>query len=660
MPARAAPLAFLFGARSARISLPRATTLLTLGLAIVVVSAAFTGGLASPLLPIAWGIAVALGALVDVRQLMFLVPAHGALLFISLWLARTALLDIIHATLLFAGFSFLGRALLSGTLRAVKLREESRVDATLLQIYDDARLFRLVGPVHESEDAQPGDDAHATEIRRVVSHTLAVRDGFYRLLRLGGRALRHDSLALYLLDANGKELLLKEQLLEVEGENAQRISVLRAPFALSLKKRDAMRLIADVAQAPHRAAARSLLLVPLRERGEVRGLLVVDRERVEPFTDADEQFATALAEELLELSHTERVLDDLDAERRKNARVFAAARAFGGVVHTTEALDVTLKSALELAGLSSVSYFELVVDNERTALRVAARRGPDEAVVPEVGTLLPLDDETWVGRAVLQRTSLPHVARADAGSQRGIFRVDEPQVERVGDLRAVPLFALGNVVGALVFTVGPGERLKHNAVDALEVIADLAGVAIGSARHFESVERLAVTDGLTSLYNRRTLDRLLPEAIARARRSKQPLAVVLTDIDHFKNVNDTYGHAVGDDVIRSVARALSSTARASDVVARYGGEEFCLVLEGTDASGAIRAAERARLSVRGLCIDTNKGPLHVTSSFGVAVLSPGNDDPRALLEEVDANLYKAKQQGRDRVVMHVVHQEVMP
>jgi diguanylate cyclase (GGDEF)-like protein len=421
-----------------------------------------------------------------------------------------------------------------------------------------------------------------------------------------------------------------------------------------------MRLIADVAQAPHRAAARSLLLVPLRERGEVRGLLVVDRERVEPFTDADEQFATALAEELLELSHTERVLDDLDAERRKNARVFAAARAFGGVVHTTEALDVTLKSALELAGLSSVSYFELVVDNERTALRVAARRGPDEAVVPEVGTLLPLDDETWVGRAVLQRTSLPHVARADAGSQRGIFRVDEPQVERVGDLRAVPLFALGNVVGALVFTVGPGERLKHNAVDALEVIADLAGVAIGSARHFESVERLAVTDGLTSLYNRRTLDRLLPEAIARARRSKQPLAVVLTDIDHFKNVNDTYGHAVGDDVIRSVARALSSTARASDVVARYGGEEFCLVLEGTDASGAIRAAERARLSVRGLCIDTNKGPLHVTSSFGVAVLSPGNDDPRALLEEVDANLYKAKQQGRDRVVMHVVHQEVMP
>ena len=633
------------------------------GLSVMVASllpaVAMTAGASSPVMPLLLALAVALGSLVQGNALALLAPSHATALIVTLWTVDAPPLSLVHAALLFIGFALLGRALLFGTLRAVALREEARIDAELLQLYDDARLFRLVGPVDGASD--DAEERVSSEIRRVVSQTLSVRDGFYRLLRLGSRALRPDSIALYLLDAAGKELVLKEQLLEVDGENAARISATRGALGLAIKKKAVVRILVDGDReiAPHRHGADSLLVVPLRERGEVRGVLVVDRERTDPFLEDEETFAVALVEEVLELSRTERILDDLDVERQKKTRVFAAARAFGGVVRTADAVEMALKTVLELGPLVAVAFLELWIDGPRSGMRVVSTAGPKAALLsgPASGTL-EIDDDTWVGRAIVQRTALPHVALADVGSERGVLEANDGLGGQFGDLRAVPLFALGSPVGVLVVATAPHERLKHATLDALTVVADLAGVAIGGARHFEAVEKQASTDGLTGLYNRRTLDKLLPEAMARARRSGAPLTVVLTDIDFFKGVNDTYGHVIGDDVIRGISRSLIATSRASDVVARYGGEEFCLLLEGTDGAGAVRLAERARMSIKGLRFETPRGPLHVTASFGVAVLN-AKTDARMLLEEADAGLYKAKQQGRDRVVL-LVHEEVMP
>jgi diguanylate cyclase (GGDEF)-like protein len=218
----------------------------------------------------------------------------------------------------------------------------------------------------------------------------------------------------------------------------------------------------------------------------------------------------------------------------------------------------------------------------------------------------------------------------------------------LGDLFVLPLIGQGEVGGLLAVATPTGSKLSDDDKAALRALADLAGVALLGARLFFLVEQRATTDGLTGLCNRRTLDEKLAAAIARARRSNAPLALVLTDVDHFKKVNDTYGHGAGDEVLKGVAAALQRTARTSDVVARYGGEEFVLVLEATDAVGAAQLAERARLAVKALAFSTDKGPLSVTSSFGVALLAPG-EDAHALLERADQRLYQAKQAGRDRV-----------
>jgi diguanylate cyclase (GGDEF)-like protein len=125
---------------------------------------------------------------------------------------------------------------------------------------------------------------------------------------------------------------------------------------------------------------------------------------------------------------------------------------------------------------------------------------------------------------------------------------------------------------------------------------------------------------------------------------------MITDVDHFKSVNDTWGHTTGDEVLKGVAKSLQQGARTTDIVGRLGGEEFVVICEGTDVEGAAIVAERMRLALKRLQFETPRGPLSITSSFGVALLLTDDADGHATLEAADKNLYKAKQQGRDRVV----------
>jgi diguanylate cyclase (GGDEF)-like protein len=138
--------------------------------------------------------------------------------------------------------------------------------------------------------------------------------------------------------------------------------------------------------------------------------------------------------------------------------------------------------------------------------------------------------------------------------------------------------------------------------------------------------------------------------LGRADRHKFPVSLILTDIDHFKKVNDTYGHPTGDEVLRKVAAILNSRARKIDIVARYGGEEFAIVLEGTDKDGARQLAERIRVEVSQQAFQSSKGPFKATLSLGVASY-PGDARAKAdIIGRADQSLYAAKHGGRNRTV----------
>jgi diguanylate cyclase (GGDEF)-like protein len=165
------------------------------------------------------------------------------------------------------------------------------------------------------------------------------------------------------------------------------------------------------------------------------------------------------------------------------------------------------------------------------------------------------------------------------------------------------------------------------------------------------LESLAVTDGLTGLFNRRHFDRLLAGEVQRTLRYKVPLAVLLLDIDHFKQVNDSYGHPTGDLVLRNVSRVVAAGVRSTDFVARFGGEEIAVILTQTSLDSAAEVAERLRAQVAAAPHDHQGTTLYKTASFGLAAFDGTGTpvSPEELLGRADQAMYRAKRGGRNRV-----------
>jgi diguanylate cyclase (GGDEF)-like protein len=214
-----------------------------------------------------------------------------------------------------------------------------------------------------------------------------------------------------------------------------------------------------------------------------------------------------------------------------------------------------------------------------------------------------------------------------------------------------PLLVSGEVIGSvLVEHPAPLDATDRERVT--ETVAQASPV-IGNLRNLAIAELHAATDSLTGLPNRRALHDALRRMVAQAGRSLAPLAAVALDLDHFKQINDRFGHEKGDDVLAAVGRLLADAVRDSDVAARAGGEEFCILLPDTDLDGALAVAEKlrsaiARLEVPG--VDTT-----ITGSFGVASFPLHAMDTPTLLRKSDRALYVAKQHGRDRVEAATVH-----
>ena len=165
----------------------------------------------------------------------------------------------------------------------------------------------------------------------------------------------------------------------------------------------------------------------------------------------------------------------------------------------------------------------------------------------------------------------------------------------------------------------------------------------------EALRDQAARDPLTGIWNRNTLFDILRRELARAERESTPLALVMADLDHFKDLNDNYGHLAGDSVLREVTRRMSGSIRPYDAVGRYGGEEFLVVLPGCDTRAGMSHAERLRHALGDEPFDTSEGRLNVTCSLGVVSTESGVLDPDTLVRAADSALYRAKHNGRNRV-----------
>jgi diguanylate cyclase (GGDEF)-like protein len=282
--------------------------------------------------------------------------------------------------------------------------------------------------------------------------------------------------------------------------------------------------------------------------------------------------------------------------------------------------------------------------------QISAERGRVQEAVDRFGKALAATHDPFALLNVIVESAVEAT-----GAAGGRLIVDGREQARAGDPDRggkpleIPLGPEGSDNTMLLLTP-EGADFRDQSRELALWLGSQAAVALENVRLHRLVERQASTDGLTDLANRRHFEEALAAEISRAERFGGTLALVLADLDDFKQVNDRYGHQTGDDVLRAFADVLRETVRDIDLAVRYGGEEFAVLLPQTDLEGADRLAERLRetMAARRLTIEP-AAIVTVTSSFGVASFSEGST-PAALFAAADEALYRAKSEGKNRVV----------
>ncbi len=212
-----------------------------------------------------------------------------------------------------------------------------------------------------------------------------------------------------------------------------------------------------------------------------------------------------------------------------------------------------------------------------------------------------------------------------------------------------PIQVKGKVVGFIILlSREPGFFSEEHAL-RLQVFADLAAVAIEKADLYEQLNELATIDSLTGIANRRYFFNLAETELARAVRYSRPLAALMMDVDNFKQVNDSFGHGVGDEVLVEIVQRCKQELRSNDLFGRYGGEEFSFILPETSSDAALMVADRLRKLIANKPFYVHNEAFKVTVSIGVTGFKASIPSARALLDVADQALYKSKQAGRNKV-----------
>ncbi|HEX9017987.1 MAG TPA: sensor domain-containing diguanylate cyclase [Anaerolineaceae bacterium] len=215
---------------------------------------------------------------------------------------------------------------------------------------------------------------------------------------------------------------------------------------------------------------------------------------------------------------------------------------------------------------------------------------------------------------------------------------------------SIPVRASGVTVGILNLVFPPERSFDEVEMRLISSLGDQFGGAVERARLFRDVHRLAITDALTGLYNRRHLLAMIVAEMERARRYNHSISLAILDIDHFKQINDTFGHLAGDQVLVEVARVCQDIIRRVDLIGRFGGEEILILMPETTPDQAVVAMERLREQIERLDFNTKRGNAHLTISIGMTSLSNDESiDFDHFLDRADQALYLAKNQGRNQV-----------
>jgi diguanylate cyclase (GGDEF)-like protein len=615
---------------------------------------ALTGGATSPLYPIVYGL-VAFAVTVMARPGAIAAVGAAALLEIAIAVrAGPSAIPLAAGHLAFLGGAAVAHAvLLRGLAARARRRRARRLDDELRAMIDSARDYRLIA-------AALGPASRAPRSRDDEERLLAIggvgilSDTAVWVLATVKRSLGADAVALLWLDDDGERLSLKE--IVSDADTARPPGPLPGAGVLGavLANRQPLLVAATKpGQIPYYdggRAGQAVVAVPILDGAHLRGMVCADRGRA--FDERDRDLLGDACLQLLRAVQAEQVFRAVERAKYEHERFYQAAAKLGRALTPEQVMETAFDAAAAIADYDAAVI--ALYDRERRKHRVAAMRVRDGGagmIDPDQLANFEFRDNAGLASMVVKnRHYLPA-----GGEPRDVTAPVYTKKIRVDDARSLlvlPLSCGDEAIGTLMLAARAERRFGKDVREMLAVIANQVAVSLENGLLYRRMETMATTDGLTGLTNHRAFQERFGDLLERAARHGHRAAVLLCDVDHFKKVNDTYGHPAGDEVLRRVARVLTGVARKIDITARYGGEEFAVVLDNADATQARAVAERIRQEIGKLVVDTDKGSLSVTESIGVAAFPDDGRDRAELIERADLALYHAKHSGRNRVVTY--------
>ncbi|MBN2525308.1 MAG: GGDEF domain-containing protein [Deltaproteobacteria bacterium] len=384
--------------------------------------------------------------------------------------------------------------------------------------------------------------------------------------------------------------------------------------------------------------------VPIREGAAIHGVLCGDRKNNHRFSERDKAIFSASVESILQNVSNERVFVQLQKAKSEQSLLLSASESLSKALSTSDVVRAALDAAALIAPFDMAA---VTLNDGEDKQRVIEARGDNAE------QLASLEMTTRCGLAgSVYKTGhyLPYRGNFDAKQQIVYTKKAQSAFERMCSLLVLPLSSGDEVLGTLMMASATVGVYTEEIRTTLQVMINQLGTKLQNAAMVQQLRELATTDGLTGLPNHRSFQDELTRQLAHSSRFGKPTSVILCDVDKFKGVNDTYGHTVGDIVLKALGETLRrNVVRDTDMPARYGGEEFVIVCGGTDTAGAVQLGERIRKDLERQVFHTDKGELCCTISMGVAEFPLHANSREDLVERADLALYAAKEGGRNQV-----------
>lgn len=391
---------------------------------------------------------------------------------------------------------------------------------------------------------------------------------------------------------------------------------------------------------------RSWMGVPLISRGTVIGFLTLYSKTIEAYCESEQgNMAQAFA------GHASIVIENarLFKVEREQRQLAEALREIGAILSTTLDFDSVLDLLLDQIGRVVPYSIANIILVDESGVRVARTRY-HESLEPQMAQLLKT--------STFNISPAPNIYFMIDTAQSIVLPVvplDAKWIDSPLPVRSwvgAPVIVKGKVIACFSLSKLEPDFFRNRHAELLSVFAGQAALALQNARLFSEIQKLAIQDDLTGVFNRRHFLELGEREFNRAQRYARPLSVIMLDIDRFKRVNDSFGHAVGDQVLRVVVERCKSNIREVDILARYGGEEFTIIMPEAGLSDVQRIAERLRKDIAKMPIPTTAGPVNLTVSLGAASLSSETPNLAKLIDNADFAMYKAKRIGRNYVCVY--------